>query len=188
MLGIIVVDVQNDFSETGALPVPNASSIIPVINKIIVEVAGHNRIVLYSRDWHPIDHVSFTSQGGQWPAHCVQGSAGAELISSLELPQGAIEIKKGMSRETEAYSAFSGFVQTGEDKPLDDYLKEQNVDCVYVMGLATDFCVKETVLDAKRLGYRVVFVENASAGVAVDTTEDALAEMAAAHVMAMKAY
>jgi nicotinamidase/pyrazinamidase len=186
-IGIIVVDMQNDFSENGALPVPEASQVIPVINKLISQLQTR-AVIVYTKDWHPKNHVSFAKNGGTWPVHCVQGSKGAELIDGLVLPENAIEVRKGADPIVDSYSAFGGWATGIDPQPLDQFLKAQGVDAVYVMGLATDFCVKETALDAKKLGYKTIFVENASKGISQDSVASAMSEMQKAGISFLKAY
>lgn len=187
MIGIIVVDMQNDFSENGALPVPEASQVIPVINKLLSQLQTR-AVVVYTKDWHPINHCSFTKNGGTWPVHCVQDSKGAELIPGLVLPANAVEIVKGADPISDSYSAFGGWTTDSNHDPLNIFLKDNEVDTVYVMGLATDFCVKETALDAKKLGYKTIFVENASKGISQDSIASAMSEMQKAGISFLKAY
>jgi nicotinamidase/pyrazinamidase len=184
-IGIIVVDMQNDFSEAGALPVANASETIPVINKILEQLQTRATVV-YSRDWHPLNHCSFQKNGGEWPVHCVEGSKGAELISGLVLPKNATGFVKGFNADKDSYSAFGGVTNDVDAITLDNFLKDSGVKTVYVMGLATDYCVKETALDAMAHGYKTIFVENASKGVSQDTTVEAINAMTKAGVHIFK--
>lgn len=187
MLGIILVDLQNDFSEVGALPVKDASLTIPVINKFLAQLQSRS-VVVYSKDWHPLNHCSFTQNGGTWPTHCVQGSKGAELIDGLAIPVLAKGFKKGYDPIVDSYSAFGGVSDDIDQFSLGTYLKQNGVDTVYVMGLATDYCVSQTVLDAVKLGFKTIFVENASKGVDQSTTDAAIQNMAKAGVTFMNTY
>lgn len=162
---LIVVDVQNDFCEGGALEVPNASEAIPYINSLI-ESNIYDEII-FTQDWHPANHKSFASnneknigdvielngiQQFMWPDHCVQGSHGAEFHKDLNTSKINHIVRKGTSPEIDSYSAFQDnnhFMQTD----LDNYLKEKNIELVEVVGLALDYCVKYTCLDAVSNGY-----------------------------------
>lgn len=173
---LVVVDVQRDFCAGGALEVPDADAILPVINGL---VASFERVIV-TQDWHPRGHVSFASGhagrrvgdtvafpwGDQtlWPDHCVAGSAGAELHPDLRLPADAVVLRKGERREGDAYSAFfenDGVTPVG----LDRLLCEMSAREIVLAGLATDFCVLRTALDGRRLGYEVAVVEPACRGI-----------------------
>lgn len=176
---LVVVDVQNDFLEKGALPVPAASEVVPVINKI----APLFDTVVFTQDWHPQNHISFASQheGGRvyelvdvsygkqvlWPDHCVQETAGAEFAPGLDTSRCALNIKKGTNPELDSYSAFieaDRSTLTG----LAEQLKERGIDEVFVCGLATDFCVYWSALDALKLGFKTNLVEDACRGINID--------------------
>ena len=145
---LIVVDVQLDFCPGGALAVRSGDRVVPRLNKIIGVFEGSGLPVFFTRDWHPPDHVSFRSQGGPWPPHCVQGSHGAEFHPGLRFPRDAKVISKGDMSSKEAYSGFQG-------TDLRAQLKKLGVDELLIGGLATDYCVKETTLDALRAGLSV---------------------------------
>jgi len=155
---LIIVDMQIDFMPGGALPVPNALTIIPVINKYINIFAGKKATIVATRDWHPHNHISFKHRGGPWPPHCVQGTKGAELHPDLRIPQNVILVSKGFDEDKEAYSGFDG-------TNLDQILKARKIRRVFVCGVATDYCVKATVLDAIELGYNVLVLKDAIKGV-----------------------
>lgn len=155
---LVIVDVQNDFLPGGALPVPKGDEVIPALNRYIGVFAKVGAPIFATRDWHPPDHVSFKSRGGPWPPHCVQGTRGAEFHPSLALPKDTIIISKASSPSAEAYSGFEG-------TRLGEKLKELGVKKVFVGGLATDYCVKNTVLDALKLGFETFFLEDASRGI-----------------------
>ncbi|MCD6323953.1 MAG: nicotinamidase [Desulfurococcales archaeon] len=167
---LIVVDMQKDFCSSGSLPVPGCDELIPKINALIKTFKSLGLPVIFSRDWHPPNHSSFKDFGGVWPPHCIQGTEGAEFHEDLEIPEGSIIISKGASPERDAYSAFDG-------TELHYLLSLRNVRRVFVCGVATDYCVKETALDALRLGYEVIVIEDAAAPVSVDGGRKALKEI-----------
>ena len=176
---LIVVDVQNDFCPGGALPVLGGDMAVPAINRVM-EKFQH---LVFSRDWHPSDHCSFASspefRDGSWPAHCVQHSPGAEFHGDLRVPLDAVIVDKGAEPDQEAYSAFAG---TG----LAETLRKRSVERVFVAGLATDYCVKSTALDALEEGFQAVLIEDGCRGVADETTQAALDEMRKAGVIACR--
>ncbi len=181
---LVVVDVQNDFCGGGALAVPEAGAILPVVNRLMRDV---HRVIL-TQDWHPPRHVSFaSSHPGQqvygrirlpygeqtlWPDHCVAGTPGAEFHPALEIPADAIVVRKGVRREVDSYSAF---FENDRITPvgLDARLREIAAVEVVVVGLATDFCVLHTALDARGLGYAVTVIESGCRGIDVDGSVDA---------------
>lgn len=147
-LALIIVDVQRDFCPGGALAVKDGDKTVPRLNKVIGAAEAAGLPVYFTRDWHPPSHISFKSQGGVWPSHCVQGTPGAEFHSDLLIPRSATVISKGDKPRKEAYSGFQGTA-------LARLLRSKGVDEVFVGGLATDYCVKETALDALREGFNV---------------------------------
>jgi nicotinamidase/pyrazinamidase len=157
---LVVVDVQNDFLPGGALAVPRGDDVVPALNRIAAAFGERGLPVVASRDWHPADHCSFRSRGGPWPPHCIAGTAGAELSPGLSLPAGAVVVSKAAAADRDAYSAFEG-------TDLDDRLRRAGVARVFVGGLATDYCVLQTVLDARRAGYHVVLLADATRPVEV---------------------
>jgi nicotinamidase/pyrazinamidase len=166
---LIVVDVQNDFCPGGALPVPEGDRVVPVLNEYIRKMQSAGGLVLASRDWHPAKTSHFKEYGGLWPPHCIQGTRGAAFHPDLRLPQDVPTVSlvsKGMEPEqADAYSAFQAVTPAGI--PLADALRRQGVTHVYVGGLATDYCVKATVLDALQAGFAVTLLLDASRGVNV---------------------
>jgi nicotinamidase/pyrazinamidase len=173
---LVVVDVQRDFCAGGALEVPDAEAILPVVNGL---VAAFGRVIV-TQDWHPADHVSLASShpgrrvgdrvtlpaGEQllWPDHCIAGTAGAELHPDLLVPPHAVVLRKGVRRDGDAYSAFfenDGLTPVG----LEALLRETDAREVVLAGLATDFCVLHTALDGRRLGYDVTVVEAGCRGI-----------------------
>ena len=176
MLTLLLIDLQNDFMPGGPLGVPQGDLVVPVANRAM-DMISH---VVATQDWHPPDHGSFASQHpgvelGQvfeldglsqvaWPDHCIQGTSGAAFDDRLCSDRIAQVIKKGMAREVDSYS---GFFDNGQERAtgLDDYLKSIDSRELVVMGLATDYCVRFTVLDALRLGYRTTVVLEGCRGV-----------------------
>jgi len=156
---LVIVDFQNDFTPGGALAVPDGDAIAGRVDALAR--SGDVDLVVATRDWHPPDHGSFAAQGGPWPEHCVQGTPGAELHPALDRSLVDVVADKGQDPATEGYSGFEG---TG----LETLLRERGVEHVTVVGLATDYCVKHTALDALRHGF----------GVTVDSTATRAVEVA----------
>lgn len=159
---LILVDIQNDFCPGGALAVDEGDEIIPIVNSLIAEFP----LVISTQDWHPANHISFKEQGGPWPPHCVQGSPGAELHPGLRTDTVAEYFRKASSPRKDDYSEFAGKDDKG--RSLDEVLKSRGVENLYVVGLATDYCVLETVLDGIKYGYQVYAVRDAMRAVNVD--------------------
>ena len=157
---LIIVDLQNDFCPGGALPVPEGDQVIPALNDYIKIFKKAKAGIFATRDWHPPNHVSFKAQGGPWPPHCVQNTQGARFHPDLKLPRNTIVVSKAMNPLKENYSGFEG-------AELSNALREQGVARVFVGGLATDYCVKNTVLDARKLGFDPVLLLDASRGINV---------------------
>ncbi len=151
---LLLVDMQKDFLPGGALAVAGGDEIIPVLNRYLARFSVLGLPVIATRDWHPADHCSFTAQGGPWPVHCVAGSPGAGFAEALRLPATARIVSKATGSGQEAYSGFSG-------TDLDHYLRHQGVKRLFVGGLATDYCVLNTVKDALSLGYQVILLRDA---------------------------
>ncbi len=166
---LIIVDVQNDFCPGGRLAVPDGDRVVPVINQL----APLFPVVVTTQDWHPANHCSFEAQGGPWPPHCVQGSAGAELHPALDRQHVTARVKKGMRADADAYSGFEGTDDTGHT--LAEILRQHGVTEIYVTGLATDYCVRATVLDGLKQGFKVHVVTDAIRGVNVKPGDDARA-------------
>lgn len=174
---LIVVDVQNDFLPGGRLAVDDGDAVVPKIN-MLVPLFEH---AVYTRDWHPANHVSFSDkpeyQDGSWPPHCVQGTEGAEFASNLKISRDALVVSKGDDPNAEAYS---GFQSSSID--LAAWLRERDIDRLFITGLATDYCVLNTALGGVAAGFEVVLVEDSVRGVAPDTTRAAIEEMTSAGV------
>ncbi len=169
---LVVVDVQRDFLPGGALGVPAGDEVVEPLNRAIQAFERAGLPVFYSRDWHPPDHCSFRAQGDPWPPHCVAGTAGAGFAPGLRLPLEPEVISKATTRERDAYSAFQGTT-------LAQRLKSAGVRRLFVGGLATDYCVKATVLDARAGGFDVELLGDAVRAVEVNAGdgERALQEM-----------
>jgi nicotinamidase/pyrazinamidase len=171
---LVVVDFQNDFaSPDGALSVAGGDQLAPRINELMR--SGDYDLVVATRDWHPADHGSFTERGGIWPGHCVQDTDGAALHPELDSAAIDVIVDKGQDPGTDGYSGFDG-------TNLEELLRERGIDQVTVVGLATDYCVKNTALDALRAGFQVTVDHTAVRGVEVEAgdSERALAEVRAA--------
>ncbi len=157
---LIVVDVQNDFCPGGALPVREGDKVVPILDVYIQRFKERGLAVYFTRDWHPENHMSFKLQGGIWPPHCVQNTSGARFHPDLLIPSDAIIISKGIDPDRDAYSGFQG-------TDLYSLLKERDIRRLFIGGLATDYCVKSTVLDGLKSGFEVIFLADASRGVDV---------------------
>ena len=177
---LLIVDVQVDFCPGGALPAPQGDTIIPALNRYIAQAVENGMPIYASRDWHPPVTTHFKAYGGVWPPHCVQGTAGASFHPDLHLPADAITVTKGDVPDREGYSAFDGTTPDGQR--LADHLRAGQIDTLYVGGIATDYCVKESVLDARRHGFTVHLLPDAVTGIDVQAgdSEHALEEMRAA--------
>jgi nicotinamidase/pyrazinamidase len=151
---LLVVDVQRDFLAGGAREVPNGDAVIEVLNRYIEAFDQQRLPVVITREWHPVNHISFRELGGPWPPHCVAGTAGAELPASLSRPACLHIISKGKRPEAVSESAFAG-------TRLAQLLRDERCQRVFIGGLATDFCVRATARDALRAGFDVVVLEDA---------------------------
>ena len=152
---VIVVDVQNDFCNDGALAVADADSIMPLVNQTIRQAEQQGDLILLSRDWHPANHTSFQENGGRWPTHCVAGTWGAKFHARLYKPASARLVNKALEPEVEVYSALQGVLQHDASQSVAEYLRQNAVEQVLVMGLALDYCVKHTCLDLVQAGFEV---------------------------------
>ena len=169
---LLVVDVQNDFCAGGALAVPQGDRVVDPINRLLAAYAAAHAAIFASRDWHPPASSHFVDKGGHWPVHCVADTPGAAFHPQLALPDGTAVVSKGQAPDSDGYSAFDGTLPAGET--LDAVLRERNVNHLTVCGLATDYCVRASVLDARRRGLEVSVVHEAIAAVnlkAGDETE-----------------
>ncbi len=160
---LLVVDVQNDFCPGGALAVRKGDSVVSPLNRVIAWTEARGGTVYASRDWHPSDAAHFKPFGGIWPVHCVQHTPGARFHPDLQLPPDAIVVTKGDSPGSDGYSAFEGHIESGASLVHD--VREKGVGRLYVGGLATDYCVRHSVLDALDTGLQVTVLTDAIAGV-----------------------
>ncbi|MCM8781798.1 MAG: bifunctional nicotinamidase/pyrazinamidase [Candidatus Omnitrophica bacterium] len=174
---LLVVDIQNDFCPGGTLAVPGGDKIIPTVNKYI-KIFSENKLPIFvSRDWHPKKTKHFKQFGGMWPKHCIQDTKGAKFHSKLKVPKEAIILSKGMDPQKDSYSVFQGEDLNGME--FTNLLKIFGIEEIYICGLATDYCVKYTTLDALRSGFKVKVLLDAVRGVNLkpnDSTE-AIEEM-----------
>jgi nicotinamidase/pyrazinamidase len=184
---LVVADLQNDFADpAGSLAVSGGEAIIPAVNAAVRLALDAGALVVATQDWHPESTPHFAKDGGIWPVHCVAGTWGAELHPSVEIPIGVPRVRKGANGE-DGYSGFTmRHPETGVDRAteLEGMLRERAIERVVVCGLATDYCVRATVLDAVRLGFGVSLLVDAVAAVnlAPDDGDRALLEMAEAGV------
>jgi len=156
---LVIVDMQNDFMPGGALPVPEGDKIIPVLNGYIKRFEEKGQPVFFTRDWHPENHISFRKNGGIWPVHCVQNTEGANFHPDLYIPpDNRFIISKGTSPDFDAYSGFQGTV-------LKELLEERGIKRLFIGGVATDYCVKNTALGGLNLDFGVVVLEDGIKGV-----------------------
>lgn len=196
---LVVIDVQNDFCPGGALAVADGHAVVPLVNRVLRRFGTR----VYTQDWHPADHRSFAAShpgaapfsltempyGPQvlWPTHCVQGTPGADFHPALELDAADLILRKGFRPHVDSYSAFYENDRT-TPTGLAGYLRERGVDTVWLAGLATDFCVHYSALDAARLGFAVTLLEDACREIDLDGSHAAaLAAMAGAGVALARA-
>jgi nicotinamidase/pyrazinamidase len=156
---LLIVDVQNDFCPGGSLAVAGGDEVVPVMNRYAEAFAAAGRLVIADRDYHPGRTTHFVQFGGAWPPHCVQGTFGAEYHPDLVLPPETVHVVKGMGAEEDAYSVFQGKDSTGQS--FEELLAQHGIRKLFVGGLATDYCVLHTVLDARKAGYEVVVLADA---------------------------
>jgi nicotinamidase/pyrazinamidase len=184
---LLVIDLQNDFADpAGSLAVPGADRVIAAVNDAVAEAVAAEAAVALTQDWHPESTPHFAKDGGIWPVHCVAGTWGAELHPAFNVPVGAHRVRTGEHGE----DGYSGFTErdllTGREMPteLEAVLRGIGIERVVVVGLATDYCVRASALDAVRLGFRVDVLADAVAAVNLEPEDGAraLAEMAEAGV------
>lgn len=160
---LLIIDVQNDFCPGGSLAVTGGDRVIAPLNRVAAAFAAAGLPVFATRDWHPPETSHFQAQGGPWPVHCVRDSAGAAYHPDLRLPEGTVHLYKGVDEQRDGYSAFDGADQTGT--LLESLLADRSVDHLSIGGLATDYCVRSSVLDALTRGLTVTVLTDAVAGV-----------------------
>jgi nicotinamidase/pyrazinamidase len=179
---LLIVDVQNDFCPGGALAVPGGDRVIEPLSRVAEYFAAAGLPVLASRDWHPPVTRHFSRFGGAWPPHCVQDSSGAAFHPALRLPKGTLVVSKGSDPDSDSYSAFDG--RSTDGSSLGEILAALDVRHLYVGGLATDYCVRSSVLDARKAGLEVTVLADAIAGVEIaeGDSEKALQEIGRAGV------
>ncbi len=165
---LLIVDVQNDFLPGGALGVPDGDAVIAPLNAALRVFGVAGLPVFSTRDWHPADHCSFVGRGGIWPPHCVAGTEGAGFAPALELASSTVVVSKAVHPDADAYSGFAG-------TDLAERLSAGGVERVFVGGLATEYCVLNTVLDARREGLEVIVLEDAVRAVEVEAGDGARA-------------
>jgi len=170
---LVVVDLQNDFCPGGALGVRDGNAIVPVVNRYLDRFGHAGAPIFLTRDWHPAVTGHFQTYGGVWPPHCVQGTPGAAFHPGLAPPPGAVVVSKGMDPEQDAYSAFQAEDPSGRTFPT--ILVERGIRRLYVSGLATDYCVRATALDALQQGFEVVVLEDAIGAVDLEPGDGARA-------------
>ncbi len=171
-IALVIVDVQNDFLPGGALGVPEGDKIVPVANHYIRLFSEQDLPVFFTRDWHPEDTKHFNEKGGPWPPHCIQGTEGAEFYPDLYIPEDAEILSKGMDPRYDGYSAFDAQDDSGTLFP--DLLRDRNIKTFYIGGLATDYCVKATSLDALDKGFDVYVLLDAIKGVKPEDSRQAI--------------
>jgi nicotinamidase/pyrazinamidase len=156
---LVIVDVQNDFCPGGALGVSGGDEVVAPLNRYAQRFAEAGARVFATRDWHPARTTHFREHGGLWPPHCVRETAGAQFHPALRLPANAVILSKGMDPDEDAYSGFQSRDEGG--RALGELLRRHGVRRVWIGGLATDYCVRATVLDARREAFEVVVLANA---------------------------
>lgn len=166
---LLIVDVQRDFLPGGSLAVPGGDAVVPALNRYIALARQRGLPVFASRDWHPKNHCSFRPRGGIWPEHCVAGTPGAAFAENLELPPDTVVIDKATREDADAYSAFQGTTLAAQ-------LRERGIRRLLVGGLATDYCVLNTVRDALKEGFEVVLLKDAIRAVNVNPDDGERAE------------
>jgi nicotinamidase/pyrazinamidase len=177
---LLIVDVQKDFCPGGALGVAGGDEIIPIINRYIELFRNNGRPIIASRDWHPSVSRHFREFGGIWPVHCVQDSDGARFHPGLLLPPECLVFSKGTNPLLDDYSALQA--RNEAEKPMSQYLDELGLHFLYICGLATDYCVSQSVMNGLRQGFSIFVLADAVRGVDMEQgdSERALAEMVAA--------
>ena len=183
---LIVVDVQNDFCPGGALAVENGDEVVPVLNRYIERFVALRLPIFATRDWHPVKTTHFKAYGGVWPVHCVQGTHGAEFHPDLKLTPEITIVSAGMAADEDGYSGFLGRDSSG--RSLAALLRDRGVERLLIGGLATDYCVKHTVLDGIQEGFQVMLIGDAVRGVNLNPgdSEQAIKEMSAAGAIVVR--
>jgi nicotinamidase/pyrazinamidase len=167
---LVIIDVQNDFCPGGALPIERGDEVVPILNRWIAAALMKHIPIYVSRDWHPVNHISFRQQGGLWPPHCLQDSDGARFHPALHLPDSVIKITKGVRFDQDQNSVFDA---TG----LSIELRQKGIKRLWFGGLAEDVCVLASALDARRSGFEVVVIQDGTRPVSADGGESARHQM-----------
>jgi len=170
---LLAVDVQNDFCSGGALAIDDGDAVVTPLNRWLAAARKAGVPVFAARDWHPLGHVSFKERGGPWPPHCVQDTTGAAFHAGLELPGDAVMISKGTRFDHDQYSVFN-------DTGLARRLREDGIGRLWIGGLALDYCVERTALDARAAGFDVVVIEDATRPITPQGGKTAIGRMQAA--------
>jgi len=165
---LIIVDLQNDFLPGGSLAVSQGDEVIPAMNSYLKAARDNSLPVFATRDWHPPHHSSFQERGGPWPPHCIAETEGANFAANLDLPPETVIISKAEEIDKDAYSGFEG-------TDLNERLRARGINRLLIGGLATDYCVLNTVMDALKLGYEVLMLDDASRAVNVKPDDGAKA-------------
>jgi nicotinamidase/pyrazinamidase len=167
---LVVVDVQRDFCESGALAAANTLSLLPPLQKFIGEARRRGMLVVFTQDWHPPNHSSFKANGGTWPVHCVAGTPGAELMPPLKATTGDVVIHKGVGVDGAGYSGF-------DETSLQQELRDKGITRVGVAGIATEYCVRATALDALKAKFDATVLEDLIRAVQEKEVPHVLAEL-----------
>jgi len=167
---LIVVDVQRDFCAGGALAAADTLSLLTPLAHTVDAARRAGAVIVFTMDWHPVEHSSFLSNGGPWPVHCVAGTRGAELMPPVEARPGDLVIRKGVDKDGPGYSGFEG-------TPLARLLNERQVERVAISGIATEYCVRATALDARKAGFQTVVLRDAIRAVEEGETKRVLDEL-----------
>ena len=173
---LLAVDIQNDFCPGGALAVPDGDAIVPIVNQWIHWAEKQRLPIIASRDWHPEKHSSFHRQGGIWPAHCVQNSIGALFHPKLQLPTETIIVNKATAENKDEYSALSGKVNNS-NIALTQWLSQEGITELWVCGLALEYCVKFSVLDAAAQEFNTHVILPACRAINAQDTDSAISDM-----------
>ncbi|HEV8722130.1 MAG TPA: nicotinamidase [Candidatus Binatia bacterium] len=182
---LIIVDMQNDFCPGGALAVSGGDEVVPVLNRAIERFTEAGLPIFATRDWHPEKTNHFKTYGGIWPVHCVQGTGGAEFHAKLKLGNDAVVVSKGMASDEDSYSGFQATDSSGTR--LAELLRRKGIERIIVGGLATDYCVKHTVLDGLSEGFKVVLLTDAIRAVDLNPQDGEIAMNEMARAGAVKA-
>lgn len=178
---LLIVDPQYDFLPGGSLAIADGHKILPVLNDWIKAAQKAGIPIIISRDWHPAHHKSFKERGGPWPSHCVQNTHGAKFHKDLKFPNNAIIVNKAFNADKDAYSALEGVTDT-EGVPLPEKLRQLKIKRLWIGGLAFDYCVQFSSLDARKSGFEVRIILPATKAIADETAQDTFKKLANADV------